>query len=346
MTKITDVAKLAGVSTATVSRYINKTGVVKPETAEAVERAIHELGYMPNMTAVGLRTRQTKKIAFFIPTLNNLYYIEFFGELNRILLKAGYTLCLFSMEESLDRLKIMLRSLSASQYDGAIVCYMDEPVVMDELARLRDRMPLVIMTASPDRKDFCSVFLDVRSASRNAVESYYEEGRKHIAFIKGGTDQSTRIIIEEKLGGYIEAVKKHGDEPIIASPHCKRDIDAANGIAAGLKGVEDFLELPEMPDAIICSLDNIAIGVCRALKTRGFRVPDDVAVVGFSGQSMTEIYSPSISTIMQPLSDMAEAVWELLGWQINTQNLGKGLKISNFRMPLKKAKPTPEPQAH
>ena len=99
MAEIEDVAKLAGVSPASVSRFLNNRSLLRDETAEKIQAAITKLNYSPNTVAVGLRTRHSKIFAFIIPTMNNLYYIELFKDIQRLCIEYEYTLCLYSVEE-------------------------------------------------------------------------------------------------------------------------------------------------------------------------------------------------------------------------------------------------------
>ena len=102
MAKIEDVARMAGVSPASVSRYLNNRELLRDETADKIRVAIEKLNYSPNPVAVGLRTGHSKMVAFIIPTMNNLYYIELFNDMHHRCTECGYTLCLYSVEDDLE----------------------------------------------------------------------------------------------------------------------------------------------------------------------------------------------------------------------------------------------------
>ena len=312
MAKIADVAKLAGVSPASVSRFLNNRELLRDTTAERIEEAIAKLNYSPNPIAVGLRTRHMKMIAFIIPTMNNLYYIELFNNIHRLCVAYGYTLCLYSVEEDLEQLKRILAELSEFQYEGIIISYLDEPEAFEDICRLRRRMPVVLISADAEKTGFDVVYLDVHDAAYQATRYYIDHGYQRIAFIGGGFLDALRIVIKEKMRGYQDAIKDAGRTPLIDTPKGRTLQDAPDGMTAGVLGAQDLMARAETPDSIICGLDIIAIGVCRYLSGNGYRVPDDVAVTGFSGITLANIYDPAISTIVQPLDEMAKAALELL----------------------------------
>ena len=307
MAKIEDVAKLAGVSPASVSRFLNNRNLLRDETAERIQDAIIKLGYSPNLIAVGLRTKHTKMIAFIIPSMNNLYYIELFNHIHQICMGYGYTLCLYSVEDDLKQLKALLSELSEFQYEGVIISYLDEPEVVDAIRCLKRRMPVVLITADAEKTDFDIVCLDVRHATYEATKFFIERGFKHVGFIGAGVLGALRIVMREKIDGYRDAVSELGQQPLVDLPD-----DGPDGMTVGVLGAQKMMSKDIHPDAIICSLDIIAVGVHRFLSENGYRVPEDVAVAGFSGTTLASIYNPAITTIVQPLDRMSRAAVDLL----------------------------------
>lgn len=312
MAKIEDVARMAGVSPASVSRYLNNRELLRDETADKIRVAIEKLNYSPNPVAVGLRTGHFKMVAFIIPTMNNLYYIELFNDMHHRCTECGYTLCLYSVEDDLELLKKIISELSEFQYEGAIVSYLDEPEVMKEIQNLRRRMPVVLISANDMRTDFDMVYLDVCEATCSAARHYIQKNYQNIAFIGGGAPKAPRIIIKKKLAGYLKAMEEVGRQPLLGTSEESMTEELADGMTAGILGAQSLVRSGLRPDAIICSLDIIAIGVNRYLRENGYRIPEDVAVVGFSGTTLASIYDPAISTIVQPLDDMARGALSLL----------------------------------
>ena len=332
MAKIIDVAKLAGVSAASVSRYLNNKSMLRDETAEKIEAAIKELGYSPNPIAAGLRTKRSNMIAFIIPTLNNLYYIELLREMEHLCSKNGYTLSIYSIEEDMNTLKKILMNISEYQYDGVIICYLDEPEMLKTLNRLQENLPIVLITAAQDRDAFNNVFLDVRDATYQAVKTLIKKDRRRIGFIGGGFKDMVRVIIKEKFLGYEAAVKDSGLPLLASTPKGQLASEVADGMTAGIVGAQELMNRYERPDAIICSIDIVAMGCVRYLKENGYRVPDDVEVVGFSGSMLTNVYNSDISTITQPLGDMARAAFYLLIQQIKDPVKEKKCRIFRARL--------------
>ena len=312
MAKIEDVAKMAGVSPASVSRYLNNRNLLRDETAERIRIAIEKLNYSPNPVAVGLRTRHSKMVAFIIPTMNNLYYIELFNDMHQRCTECGYTLCLYSVEDNLELLKKIISELSEFQYEGAIVSYLDEPEVMKEIQSLRRRMPVVLISANDKRADFDMIFLDVYEATYQTAKHYIQKNYQNIAFISGGTPDALRIVIKKKLDGYLQAMEEAGRSPLLGTSKENASTELADGMTAGILGAQNLMRGSCKPEAIICSLDIIAVGVTHYLKDHGYGVPEDVAVVGFSGTTLASIYDPAITTIVQPLDEMARGALSLL----------------------------------
>lgn len=332
MAKINDVAKLAGVSPASVSRFLNNRKLLRDETAEKIERAIAELDYSPNPIAVGLRTKHTRMIAFIIPTMNYLYYIELFNDIYQLCVECGYTPCLYSVEDDLEQLKKVLNELSEFQYEGVIISYLDEPEVIEALENLKKRMPVVLISADA-QKNFDTVYLDVRKSTYDATKFYINNGIKHIALIAGGYVDQMRIIVKEKILGYQDAMIEAGLIPnvsiqrgsigsqnIIAEArqsgtNPQKDnncIDITDGLTFGILGTQSLMQREYPPEVLICITDIIAVGAHRYLSENGYCIPNDVAVVGFSGNTITSIYDPSISTIIQPLAEISRAAVGLL----------------------------------
>ena len=233
MAKIEDVARMAGVSPASVSRYLNNRELLRDETADKIRVAIEKLNYSPNPVAVGLRTGHSKMVAFIIPTMNNLYYIELFNDMHHRCTECGYTLCLYSVEDDLELLKKIISELSEFQYEGAIVSYLDEPEVMKEIQNLRRRMPVVLISANDMRTDFDMVYLDVCEATCSAARHYIQKNYQNIAFIGGGAPKAPRIIIKKKLAGYLKAMEEVGRQPLLGTSEESMTEELADGMTAG-----------------------------------------------------------------------------------------------------------------
>ncbi len=317
MVTITDVANLARVSPATVSRYFNNRALLRDDTAKRVEDAINKLQFSPNPVAAGLRTKRSGMIACIIPTLNNLYYIELFSAIQRRCTQHGYSLCMYSIEEDSDILRKLTESMSEYQFEGVIICYLDEPQVIPTLLELQQRIPIVLLTASDEREQFSTVCLDAYTATYNATKYYISKGYKHIGFVSGGYENNLRIIISEKLRGYEKAVSEAGLASMFSAPRGNLAAEAADGLTAGVLGAQHLMSGAVKPEAIVCTLDIVALGCVRYLREQGYRVPEDVEVAGFSGSTLTDVYAPYISSIVQPLDSIAASAVRFLVEQIH-----------------------------
>lgn len=291
-----DVARAAGVSSATVSRVFSdhKTGM-SAETADRVRRIATELGYTVNALAASLRVQQTWTIGLILADIAN----PFFGRLARgvehVLSEAGYSVIFGNSNNSIDEEKRLLRVMMEKQVDAVVLA----SVASDAShLRLPIKQGMTIMLVDSELADagLDTVVVDNRLASARAVGHLLDLGHREICMVTGPMVAS---FDHERLEGFRDAFRQRA----IALPEhliLRGDLTYEGGRAA----VERLLNGPHRPTAFFTANDLMTIGTLAALDAAGLRIPQDVSVIGFDDLEWYPIFKPRITAVAQPAMTM------------------------------------------
>jgi DNA-binding LacI/PurR family transcriptional regulator len=299
-TRLRDVAELAGVSIRTVSNVVNGYAPVSDERRARVEAAVAELGYRPNLAARNLKKGRTGLIALVVPELD----VPYFAELARaVVTKArqhGYTVVVDQTDGEPDREReIVLGGSMAAMFDGVIL----SPLALSQadLAGRDAARPLVLLGERIAESAYDHVAIDNVAAARAATEHLFDIGRGRVAAM-GDQPWESGETAQLRTAGFRqahEARKRRLDESLIVTTRRFHHSDGAAAMA-------ELLEHPKgPPDAVFCYNDLLAIGAIRTLLSRGVRVPQDVAVVGFDDIETGRYHTPSLTTISPDKSTIA-----------------------------------------
>jgi DNA-binding LacI/PurR family transcriptional regulator len=300
---IYDVARLAGVSTATVSRALNGTAQIAPATRTAIDQAIDQLGYRPNTIARSLVTKSTQTIAFLLPDITNPFYASLVSGIQQHTLLRDHTMLLCTTEGDPEREEQYLDLLRAKQVDGALVDGLVLPP--DRIARfVEDGFPIVCLDRDVDSPSVPLVQVDNRLGARLATEHLLALGHTRIAHVAGADELR---ISEQRLAGYRDALARAG---VAADPDLVVTGSFTEG--GGYHATRTLLESGTEPTAVFAANDLSAIGVINAIVESGWRVPDDVSVVGFDDLRLSAFTSPPLTTIHQPAVEIAQRACEIL----------------------------------
>ncbi|WP_129730521.1 LacI family DNA-binding transcriptional regulator [Ectobacillus funiculus] len=316
MMKMIDVAKRANVSTATVSRVLRKPDKVSKDTREKVLAAIKELNYQPNMVARQFRTKETKTVLVVIPDVTSPFFSEVLRGIEHIALESGYRVILGDTENNINREHEYIELLLQQQADGMILltARMDRA----RLEEIANQFPVVLACEYIDELDVPTVSIDNISAARKATEHFIQLGHTRIAHIAGPMNV---ILSRDRLKGYEQALISH-QLPI--DPLYIKEGDFS--LESGYNQMLHLLELEVPPTAVFVFNDLMAIGAIKAVKDKGLRVPEDIAVVGFDNIKMTSVFEPNITTIDQPKYEIGKKAMDLL---LNLMN-GETLERKKF----------------
>jgi DNA-binding LacI/PurR family transcriptional regulator len=302
------VAALAGVSRATVSRVVNGSPKVSPAVRAQVERAVAKLGYVPNRAARSLVTRRADSVALVVSEPHTRFFSEpFFAGMVRgvsaALAETGVQLLLLIAHDLGDRGRLE-RYVVGGHVDGVLLASLHGD---DPLPGILERagVPAVLVGRPAGTGPASYVDADNRGGARKAVDHLAGQGRRRIATITGPQDMS---VGQDRLDGYRDGLAAAG---LAAGDDLAEDGDFTEEGGAAAMG--RLLARPGRPvEAVFAASDLMAAGALRALRAAGRRVPDDVAVVGFEDSAVARYTQPPLTTIRQPIEEMGRQATRLL----------------------------------
>jgi LacI family transcriptional regulator len=312
-TVIRDVAALAGVSIATVSRALNGRPDVAPATRELVLRHVRELGYMSNRNARALVGKRNNLVGFVVPFAGHGYFASIIEGASEALFERDARLVLCPTHHSRDRELSMVDHLLHDATDGSLlVLPMESAGELRQIRRIG--LPFVVIDPSlPLDEDVPVVAAANWAGARKATEHLISLGHTRIGVITGPRDWCASV---DRLAGYHSALLGAG-LPII--PAYVREANFE--IEAGQRAADELLALSSRPSAIFAMNDLMAVGALRAARARGLQVPADLSLIGFDDVDIASLTTPALTTVAQPLQEMGRIAVALLYRQIDGQSL-------------------------
>ncbi|MFN8490188.1 MAG: LacI family DNA-binding transcriptional regulator [Caldilineaceae bacterium] len=324
-----EIAERAGVSMMTASNVINqKEDHYSSETRERVLRAATDIGYVPNPVARHLRKGRVGLIALVIPDILNPYYSELSQHIITEAEAAGYTVLIHFTNGERDKERLIISGTKQLTVDGIIL----DPLALDpeDIQPSKIHTPLILLGARRLHTPYDHVMIDDAAAAKLATEHLIQIGRKRIAPI-GVTAGTSKGMPYFRLEGFKQALREAGlfiDEAMLMPTPIPR-FDRAHGAMI----MEQLLALPAPPDAVFCFNDLVALGAMRLLLDHGYRVPDDVAVIGFDNIVESKFSVPPLSTIAQGRLDMSRLALRLLLERVEGKRTDKPETVTaSFRL--------------
>lgn len=298
---IQKIARLAGVSVATVSRVLNNSDTVKAKNRERVLQAIKESNYQPNLLARQLRTARSYMILAMVSNIANPFCAEVVKGIEEEAEKHGYRILLCNSGSDLARSTSGLRLLSGKMVDGIIT--MNALSSLPELTRMIGDAPWVQCAEYADTCNISCVGINDIDAAQGAVSRLVASGHRRIALINHDLSYRYARLRERGYKNVLHVRELAYQQVVYAS-----DLSASAGKAA----METLLASQERPDAVFAVADALAAGALRAIAQAGLRVPEDIAVMGFDGTELAEMVSPQLTTVAQPSRDIGRTAVNLL----------------------------------
>lgn len=300
---IRQVAAMAGVSTATVSRVLAKSGRVSQDLEARVRTAATALHYQPNRAARTLRARQGSTVGVLIPDIQNLFFTAIVRGIDDEVQKHGYTVLLANSDGSPDRERVYLDTFRAEGAAGLLVIpsQNDEDIYREFL---QTGVPLVVLDRTVHLPNVDLVSVTNREGSAQAVAHLASLGHRRIALIAGLEPHN---VGRERRLGFIAGLQAHGlpvDEGLIRDAGFERE-------RARLV-THELLDLADPPTAIFSANNTMSLGVLQAIHERGQRAPDDVSVVGFDDMPWQVATQPPLTCVAQPTYDIGATAARLL----------------------------------
>lgn len=321
---IRDVAKEAGVSVATVSRFLNSNGYISEKAEKKVKEVMERLEYQPNEIARGLAKKKTRTIALIIPDITNPFFPELVVAIEKEAKSKGYSIILVNTQEDELQGNYFWAQLQNRYVDGFILAsFQFNEKVLKGIEKLHIPFVRIDRAAADDTEN--SIGLDNYKGARIAVEHLIEVGCKKIAHISGPDSFPPSV---ERKRGYVEAVSSSltGTSTIV--------YEGDFTLESGKILTEKLMTEHEDVDGIFLANDLMAIGCLKALKLLNVQVPKDVAIIGFDGIKLTEMVEPEISTVEQPIYEIGVAATTKLIHKI--ENNGPALQTKALDVHLVK----------
>jgi LacI family repressor for deo operon, udp, cdd, tsx, nupC, and nupG len=302
MSSVKAVAKEAGVSTATVSRYFNTPEQLKENTRNKVTLAIKKTGYSMNSLARNFRRGKSNVIVVVIPSIGVPHFGDVLKGIETVAGEKGFSIMIIDTQFNTMPFDKMANTFFSNQADGIILLGSVSPF-KNALSRSNssEKHPPIIVScenATPDISNFPSVRIDNKAASTTATEHLISLGHQEIAYISGSLSSG---VSGEREAGYRLAMDKHDLETV------EELISDGNlTIEDGRRITRRLLNRKKYPTAILCANDEMALGSIYEIKNSGLRVPEDISVIGFDNIRYAEISDPPLTTIAQPGEEIGE----------------------------------------
>ncbi|TKC65579.1 LacI family transcriptional regulator [Pedobacter hiemivivus] len=307
---IIDIAKELNLSKSTVSRVLTGHANVSVKTREAVLELAEKLDYQKNMLAIGLISKKTNTIGIIVPEFSSSYFPQIVIAAQEVATQAGYNTVFSQSNETYETEVANTKVMLANQVDGILISITRETRNYDHLKVFeRKGIPIVFFNRVCDEMKVPKVIVDDFEGAFNAVDYLIKSGRKRIAHLAGPVSLK---ISANRLEGYKSALRKNNmviDEELIISYNLE--------VSKVKIYINHLLSLENPPDAIFAVNDPTAIEAIQIIKKKGLRIPEDIAIIGFSNDYASDLIAPSLTTVAQPISEIGSTAAQLLIEQIN-----------------------------
>ncbi len=314
--KLEDIARKLNISIATVSRALDENPRVKLSTREKVFMTAKAMGYMPNQIAKSLSSGKTNIIGVIIPRYDEPFFIEVCRGIDNYAREHNYKILISSSRNSFEFERENLISFERGLVDGIILSPTHETEMFAHIKNVINKgIPVVLFDNIREEVPGADhVIIEDDKASFNAVEFLIKKGKKKIAFIGGIKEKK---VFQDRFKGYIDAMKQYEmtiDNDLIL--HCEsldREFEDAE--------IQKFFkEIKTQPDAVFTCTDNYGLLTMKTLLKLGYKIPEDISVIGFGDLGLGEVFVPSLTCVAQPSYEMGQKVAELLIAQFNEPN--------------------------
>jgi LacI family transcriptional regulator len=292
-----EIAKKLGVSVSTVSRALKDSSELHPDTKKRIVEMAQSMNYQYNLLAQSLRISKTKVLGVIVPELTSHFFSSNISGIQDTASKRGYNVMICQSNESFDQEKANLRTLVAAQVDGLLISLSRETKTYDHLQDLYNReIPFMMFDRVTEEIPVSKVTVDDAHGAYLVVDHLLKQGCKRVAFVSGPEDL---YISKKRKEGYLKALSEHGksvEDAIIYTT----DLTTEGNKQVGEKILSDS----NRPDGVFCLIDPLAIDVLMVFKENGIKVPQDIALAGFTNNPTSGVIEPSLTTVSQPGYEM------------------------------------------
>lgn len=318
---IIEIAKLANVSTATVSRIINKTGRVNKEKEKLVLDIIEKYNYKPSTIAKALQSSKSNTVGFIVPHINSPYYAQIFYETEIIAQKKGFTLMLCNSEsDKLLESKILNEFIAANVraivlMGGRLDDLMADKKYLDEIERINNKVPVISCVDVPEL-NCITIGQNIANSSVKLLKHLSEKNYKELIMVGGYSHIRSTVI---RRNAILENAEKYGIKVSSEIIECDYSVESGSIV------MQQLISSGSLPQAIICINDLVAIGVLSEAHKNNLKVPDDIAIVGYDNLDISQYFYPGITTIASNYKEYAKAIVYAIQ---NIESLDNNMQIS------------------
>jgi DNA-binding LacI/PurR family transcriptional regulator len=310
---IKDLARELKLSPSTISRALRDHPDISPKTKKRVVSLADKLDYHPNSIAQSLQTKRTKTIGVIVPEIKQPFFASVINGIEELAYAAGYTIIVCQSNETADREVLVTRSLGSHRVAGLLVSLSRSTKNLDHFKLLQRRgVPIVFFDRVSNDIEASKVVVDDYKGAFDVVAHLIKSGYQRIAHLAGPKNLS---ISKFRLKGYMDALRQE-NLPFDDSMVVYGGLDDTDGIV----GFQKLLRLQTLPDAIFAVNDPVATGAFVMIKEHGMKIPDDIALAGFSNTYMTSLLDPPLTTVEQPSYEIGKTAAQLLMEQINNND--------------------------
>lgn len=329
---LSDIAREIGRSTSTVSRALKNHPDISKATKEKVREIAERLDYFPDTLAQGFKNQRTTTIGIIVPEIQHHFFSSAISGIEELMYNAGFTIMVCQSNEDYEREKLNLRALVSNRVAGLLVSLSETTFDVSHFDILEKRkIPVVFFDRTHKDITATQVVVDDYQGAYELVKHLVERGYKRIAHIAG---PENIMIGRERERGYRDALLAHGlavDESLIVrGGYRRRD---------GKSGSEKILNLSPAPDAIFAVNDPVALGAFVVLKEKGIRIPEDIALAGFSNNPLSSLIDPPLTTVEQFSYNIGKCAAKLLLEQIEKgcDNVSPVTQIEKTKLIIRKS---------
>jgi len=293
ITTLKEIAEKLQLSISTVSRALNDHQDISETTKKRVKQLASDLNYIPNIFAKGFRAHKTNIIGVIVPNITHYFTTTLIRGIVEEASLHGYRVIISESNNDVDKQTEMLNTMIQFGVDGVLMSISKMTRDISSILKLMNTLPLILFDKASNKIPCTQVVINEEEAAYNAIEHLINIGKKRIAIIK---ESEFSYNSEKRFEGYLRALKEHNlpiDEKIILS------VDDIS-IIQGKRMTNVLMSLKQKPDAIFAITDSAAIGVIKTLKKLHVKIPEEIAVVGFSNSLNSTIIEPKLTTVDQP----------------------------------------------
>jgi LacI family transcriptional regulator len=305
---IKDIAKALGLSTSTVSRALNGSYEIGAETKKLVVEFAEKVNYRPNPIALSLKDQKSHSIGVVVSEVANNFFSQAINGIDSVAYNSGYHVIITQTHESAAREAANVQHLLSRHVDGLLVSLSAETTDLEPYKYLHEKgFPIVFFDRIAQDIDTHKVVINNFKGAFDATELLINTGFTRIAHI---TNSKNLLITQERFNGYKAALKKY-NLPFVADyvKYCDHGGMLADEVELAIK---ELAAMPKRPDAVLTTNDRLTTGCIPIFKKLGFRIPDDIAIAGFTNSDVADLFAPALTVVRQPAFEIGQRATELL----------------------------------